>query len=208
MTVASPIRHPLWAALRAREEPASVPELAAAIGATNAAIAWRLSRWTQAGLLTAIKPPANEVRGACPSNDQQRTRYFMPTDARVHLAPPSLDQARRVSPKRSGRAAMWRAIRVLKRFDLVQLCMTAEVTESSAKVYVSALLRAGLLVREVRGKAATGQRSLYALVGRSGPQPPVVSQRREQGRTIAIVTDPNTGKAHEISNARPLPPLF
>ena len=63
-------------------------------------------------------------------------------------------------------------------------------------------------MREVRGKAATGQRSLYALVGRSGPQPPVVSQRREAGRTIATVTDPNTGRIHEISSARPLPPLF
>lgn len=204
MTAVSPYRHPLWANLRMRDEPATVPELARAIGVTSASIAWRLSRWTQAGLLTAIKPPANEPgQKSC-----ERTRYIMPYAARVHLAPPSLDAARRPSGKRGGRTAMWRAIRVLKRFDLVQLCMTTDVTEASAKVYVSALLRAGILRREVRGSAATGQRSLYALAGSFGPLVPVVSQRREGGRTITTVTDPNTGTMREISARSPLAPLF
>lgn len=202
MNAVSSHRQPLWAALRMRDHPASVPELAAAIGATSSSIAWRLSRWAKAGLLTAIKP-ANEA------GEPQRTCYIMPQASRVHQAPPSLDAKRRPTiGKRGGRTAMWRAIRVLKRFDLVQLCMTAEVTESSAKVYVSALLRAGILRRDVRGKASTGQRSLYALAGTFGPLVPVVSQRREGGRTITSLTDPNTGTMREISSHRPLAPLF
>lgn len=202
MTAISSCRHPLWATLRTRDEPATVPELAQAIGVATTSIAWRLSRWTQAGLLTAIKP-ANEA------GEPQRTRYIMPQTARAHTAPPSLDATRRLTiGKRGGRTAMWRAIRVLKRFDLVQLCMTAEVTEASAKVYVSALLRAGILRREVRGKASSGQRSLYALAGSFGPLVPVVGQRREHGRTVTTVTDPNTGSMREISARAPLPPLF
>lgn len=198
MTAASAIRQPLWSTLRTLSDPASVPELAGAIGAPASSIAWRLSRWAQAGLLTAI--PANDRQG--------RTRYLMPDTARTLATPPALDAARRPSAKRGGRTAMWRAIRILKRFDLVQLCMTAEVTEASAKVYVSALLRAGILRCAVRGNATTGQRSVYMLAGTFGPLVPVIGQRREGGRTITTVTDPNTGTTREISAHPPLPPLF
>lgn len=203
MTVDSQLRFHLWAELRLRDEPATVPELADAVGVASASIAWRLSRWTKAGLLTALKPGNGD--GAL-----QRTRYIMPRTARGHTAPPSLDAARLPTKKRGWRAAMWRAIRVLKRFDLVQLCMTAEVTEASAKVYVSALLRAGILRRDVRGSAATGQRSLYALAGSFGPLVPVVGMRRENGRvTVTVtVTDPNAGTTREISAGAPLAPLF
>lgn len=200
MTTASAIRHPLWAALRHRAEPASVPELAQAVGAPDSSIAWRLSRWTKAGLLEAIKP-ANEAGEA-------RTTYIMPDASRIHTAPPSLNAQLRPSAKRGGRAAMWRAMRVLKTFDLVQLVMTAEVSHDSAKTYVSALLRAGILRRELRGNATTGQRSIYSLVGQFGPKPAVVGQRKCDGRTITTVTDPNTGATREISAMPPCAPLF
>lgn len=204
MASASPIRHPLWADLRSREEPASAPELAAAIGVNRGSIAWLLSLWTQAGLLTVIKPGADETRGKF----TKRKRFVMANDARVHPAPPSLNAAKEISRKRGGRAAMWRAIRVLKRFDLVQLRLTAEVSEASAKVYVSVLVRAGILRREVRGKAATGQRSIYALAGHFGPLAPVATIRTEDGRRSHIVTDPNTGTTREISSQRADGPLF
>jgi hypothetical protein len=200
MTTASAIRHPLWAALRHRDGPATVPELARAIGAPDSTIAWRLSRWTKAGLLEAIKP-ANEAGEA-------RTTYLMPKSSRIHTAPPSLNAQLRPTIKRGGRAAMWRAMRVLKSFDLVQLVMTAEVSHDSAKTYVSALLRAGILRRDVRGHSATGQRSIYTLNGSFGPKPATVGQRKINGRTITIVTDPNTASTREISALPPCAPLF
>jgi hypothetical protein len=199
MTSASAIRHPLWAVLRSSEAPVSVPELASAVGADAKDIAWRLSRWVKAGLLEAVKA-ANK--------DGNRTCYIMPEPARAHTAPPSLDAALRSTKARGGRAAMWRAIRVKKRFDLVELVVMAEVSMASAKVYVSALLRAGILRREVLGSAATGKRSIYALTGKFGPVPPVVSIRRENGRPITVVTDPNTGMAREISAPSSTYPLF
>lgn len=199
MTATSAIRHPLWAALRRRDEPASVPDLAREIGAQDRDIAWRLSHWVQAGLLETIKPDND-------AGEHARTHYLMPQQARRLTAPPALDKHRQASAHRGGRAAMWRAIRVLKSFDLVQLCMTAEVSEASAKVFVSALLRAEVLRRVTRGNAATGQRSTYALNGTFGPKTPVVSVDR--ARRLTTVLDPNTGIAREISAMPPLPPLF
>lgn len=204
MTAASPLRHPLWAALRNRNEPATAKELALAIGASKGGIAWSLRLWTRAGLLTAIKPRDDADGGKI----KERTRFIMASDARVHHTPPSLNSANQITKPRAGRAAMWRAMRVLKRFDLVELRIVAEVSEASVKTYVSALLRAGLLRREVRGCAATSRRSVYAIIGNPGPLSPIVKQQREGGRIITSVTDPNTGHSHEISSQRPVSPLF
>lgn len=201
MTTASALRHPLWAVLRSRETPASVPELANAVGAEANDINWRLSRWVKAGLLEAIKP-ANEA------GHQDRTLYLMPAPSRAYTSPPALDANLRSSAKRGGRTAMWRAIRVKKRFDLVELVVMAEVSHASAKVYVSALLKAGILRRDVRGNPHTGTRSIYALNGSFGPQPPVIGQQKDQGRTVTTVTDPNTGAAWRISAMAPCAPLF
>lgn len=197
--MSGPIRQPLWAALRRREEPASVPDLAREIGAPDRDIAWRLSRWVQAGLLETTTP-ANDA------GQHARTHYIMPQQARRLAAPPALDSHGKASSNRGGRGAMWRAMRVLKSFDLVQLCMTAEVSEASAKVFVSALLRAQILRRMSRGNAATGQRSIYALVGTPGPKPPIIRVNREDRTTTVL--DPNTGTARKISAQAPLPPLF
>ena len=206
MAAASALRHPLWAALRGRAEPASVPELADAIGATSASIAWRLSRWAAAGLLHSIKPDNDQAAPGQPAS--RRTRYLMADNSRSLTAPPALDAAARPTRTRSGRDAMWRAIRVLRRFDLVQLTLAAEVTEHSAKQYVSCLLRAGILRRDLRGHAASGQRSVYSLAGRFGPLTPIVRQRIKDGVRGQEVWDPNSGTGHQISAQRPCAPLF
>lgn len=197
--IAADVRGDLWTALISTSAPASVPELADRIGAAADQINWRLSRWAGLGFVEAIKPACAEGR----------TTYLMAETARGMAAPPALDADRQVSRARGGRASMWRSIRVLKRFDLVELALTAEVTEASAKQFVSCLLRAGILRRERRGHAVTGQRSIYALAGRFGPRPPIVRQRREDGRRIQEVVDPNTGTVREISSRqRSVGPLF
>ena len=160
------IRHHLWNALRQRSDPVSARDMASATGAQNRAIQRRLSRWAQAGLLEAIKPPVEAGQNA-------PIQYVMPEDARRLIEPPALIKSGKLGTYRSGRIAMWRAIRVLKSFDLVQLTITAEVSMGSAKVFVSALLRAEILRCVVRGHAATGLRSIYALNGTFGPSAPV-----------------------------------
>lgn len=204
MTVASPVRHPLWTALRSRQEPATALELATAIGTTKGSIAWSLTLWTRAGFLIASKP--SEAGAA--KKSKPRKNFIMANEARVHPTPPSLNAANQITRPRAGRSAMWRAMRVLKRFDLVELRIVAEVSEASAKVYVSALLKAGLLRRASRGDAAASRRSIYAIVGNPGPLPPMIQQKRDDGRTTAFVTDPNTGRTFEISSQRAVPPLF
>lgn len=200
MTAASPLRAPLWIELRTRLSPASVVDLAGALGAPPSAISWRLSRWVAAGLLRKVPAAANA--------EQKRTLYLMPEAVRRQPAPPPLDQACRPSGARGGRDAMWRAIRTLRRFDLPTLVITSEVSTASAKTFVSALLRAGILRCELRGHAKTGQRSIYALMPGFGPRTPVIRQRREQGRTSIEVHDPNTGTARSISAQRLTCPLF
>lgn len=197
--IAADIRGDLWTALASASSPASVPELAASIGADADQINWRLSRWAGLGFVEAIKPASADGR----------TTYLMAAAARAMAAPPALDADRQPSRARGGRTSMWRSIRVLKRFDLVELSITAEVTEPSAKQFVSCLLRAGILRRERRGHALTGQRSIYALAGQFGPRTPIVRQRREDGRRIQEVVDPNTGAVREISSRqRSVGPLF
>lgn len=198
MTTASTLRHPLWATLRARRDPVSIPELARAIGATDAMIAWRLSRWAAAGFVQSIKPGNDDAAS-------QRTRYLMVDASRRLPAPPSLNRAGHPSAARGGRQAMWRVIRIKRRFDLVELHYAAGVSEASARQFVSILLRAGILRRERRGHAATGQRSIYALVADPGPRPPVVRQVTEGGQRTTHLFDPNSGRSHPLAAARRAP---
>lgn len=193
------IRHHLWNALRHRNDPVSAGEMARATGAQNRSVQRRLSRWAKAGLLEAIKPPIEAGQNA-------PIHYVMPEETRRLIEPPALLEQGKFGTYRNGRIAMWRAMRVLKSFDLVQLTITAEVSMGSAKVFVSALLRAEILRRVVRGHAATGQRSIYALNGTFGPSAPVISVDRKDRATTVL--DPNTGITREISARSPLPPLF
>lgn len=193
------IRHHLWNALRNRNDPVSARDMARATGAQNKAIQRRLSRWAQAGLLEAIKPPVDAGQNA-------PIHYLMPEQTRRLVEPPALRDQGQFGTYRSRRVAMWRAIRVLKSFDLVQLTITAEVSMGSAKVFISALLRAEILRCVVRGHAATGQRSIYALNGSFGPNAPVIRIDRKDRTTTVL--DPNTGTARKISAQSPLPPLF
>jgi len=199
MTTANPTRHQLWHALRHRDAPVSAGEIAREIGGQNKVISKRLSRWAKAGLLEAIKP-ANDAGQNVPIH------YIMPQNARRLIEPPALGKHGKLGTYRSGRIAMWRVMRVLKSFDLVQLTMAAEVSMGSARVFVATLLRAEVLRQVVRGHSATGQRSIYALNGTFGPKAPIISMDRTD-RAITIL-DTNTGHARKISAHSPILPLF
>lgn len=199
MTATSPISYKLWHILRSQEEPSSVADLAHILGTDTPSVGVRLSRWTQCGFLLATKP----------YNPRDPNLYVMAETARRHPAPPNARATDHTAIRTSGPARMWRAIRVKKRFDLVELQVMAEVTASAARAYVSTLLRAGILRREVRGSARTGLRSVYALTGTFGPLPPMIRRRPGVGRaSIITFTDPNTGATCEISACGPVAPLF
>lgn len=205
-TASTDVRSDLWSHLRQRAHQASARELAEAIGAPVQDIAWRLSRWASVGLIEVVAPVEATTCAL------RRADYVMVDACRAMVAPPALDAAGRPSAARAGREAMWRAMRVLRRFDMVNLRMAAEVSECSAKQYISCLLRAGILRREVRGHAASGARSIYALTGTFGPGTPVVRQRREGARRIQEVFVPIAGQdggtVHPISPGRAAGPLF
>jgi DNA-binding Lrp family transcriptional regulator len=198
MTATSAIRNPLWAMLRTQDAPTSVADLAQALAAPASTIGWRLSRWAKAGLLTAIKP-ANDA-------PQEPGTSCLHQPVPMPHRPPSMPCCA-LRPNAVA-ARQWRAIRVKKRFDLVELMVMAEVSEASAKVYVSALLRAGILRRDVRGNHITGRRSIYALNGQFGPKPPVIHQHREDGRTLTSVTDPTPAPPAKFPRVARSPPFF
>jgi hypothetical protein len=87
---------------------------------------------------------------------------------------------------------MWRTMRMLAQFSPRDVAAHAttdivNVSETTAKAYCTALMKAGYL--KVVAKAAPPRKqAVYRLIKNSGPKPPMI-QRTKQ------VFDPNTGKA-------------
>lgn len=187
-----PVRRPLWAALRERDAPATIAELSEQIGARANSVQLRLLSWQRAGLLTVTI-----------HRRKTRKSFLMTAQARKLPAPPKIDIGGAPVADRDGRARMWRAMRILRRFDLPTLTMAATVTRRSAEDYVNCLMRAAFLRREARGKGAACTWSTYALAGDHGPRTPVVRHRKgADGLRVREVFDPNSGKIHDISPRR------
>lgn len=91
---------------------------------------------------------------------------------------------------RSGRARMWTAIRVLKKFGIKELTSAAEVHERTALNYLRLLERAGYV-------AATGHRN-WKVVRHTGPYHPGQIYQ-SNSKTVVALEDRNTGKRYPVS---------
>jgi hypothetical protein len=183
------VSEPLWAALRAAHDPASISELHVASRAHPNAIHLRLRRWLAAGFV-------NEFDG-------RPKRFAMSNTAQALPKPPVCgeDLCPRV-PERTTRDRMWSSMRVLRRFDLPTLMITAEATRRSAEDFINCLLRAGFLNREHRGNSTRGDWSIYVVIRRSGSKTPIVSHGTRDGVRFRQVVDPNDGSTFDISPSR------
>lgn len=97
---------------------------------------------------------------------------------------------------RSGRARMWTAIRVLKSFDLIELCAAAECNAVTAAGYMRLLERAGYIART----SPRGELARWRLLRHTGPKNPgQVRDPMNRNRIVALV-DRNTSQRHEIAD--------
>jgi len=189
----TPVETPLWRALLAAEQPRTIRELHQDCGAAPNAIQHRLSRWRKAGLVMRI--------------DGQPIRFAVApkiaNDPEPPLVPPHVDVEGRITmrqPTASDR--LWIAMRVMKRFDLPQLMLTAGCHRRSAETMINWLMRAGYLRREARGSHMRGTWSVYVLVRNTGRRTPIITRRVIDNRAVRVVIDRNTQAMHVITPRR------
>jgi hypothetical protein len=84
-------------------------------------------------------------------------------------------------PDTDMRARLWKAMRVIRRFDVGQLMVATDATRTNAQDYVSKLVRAGFLRMAVKGNATARRMAIYQLVRDSGPLAPIT---RKTGDTF------------------------
>jgi hypothetical protein len=73
----------------------------------------------------------------------------------------------------TGRARLWRSMRILRDFGIAELAMTAKAGKANAAQYVAGLLRAGYLsVRSARRNGSREPATIYTLSREAGPLPP------------------------------------
>lgn len=137
--------------------------------------------WTRAGLVERIGSPAS---------------YSMAFDARRLADPPAPPapavRPPRSIPQRSPRQRLWTAMRVLKRFDLVTITMSADVSERCALDFLRTMTRASYL-RSIDLPGQTRGTTWVQGARPWGPLPPTVRHLRVAGGTVLRVTDRNDG---------------
>lgn len=171
-----------WGALRRLGGEATFDRILALSGAEDRPLYCRLRRWQRRGHLVIT---------------EGRPRRFKLSPAAPDVAePPRVSIDAQVAPRlRTAKDRMWAAMRVLKRFDLPLLMITAEVTNRSATDYVAALACAGYLRvnRHIRGGADPERvHATYQLLNNSGPKTPATYRDRATGERR--LNDRNTGQ--------------
>ncbi|HEX8224488.1 MAG TPA: hypothetical protein VF605_11790 [Allosphingosinicella sp.] len=200
-----------WTALRRLGRPATLEEIIAASGVADRPLYCRLLRWRR--------------RGAIVKHEQLPRRYALSPAAPDVAEPPQVAPTGEVREQRpSARERMWRAMRILKRFDVPVLMMTAEAKRRSCEDFINLLSRGGYLRRldtpakrgptlrvgtdeRGRGLSAASQANLnftrtwstYQLVRNTGPKAPTITNPRGGERQLL---DGNTGEAVTLKPLR------
>lgn len=158
-----------WTAMRRIGRPATFAEILQASGAADRPLYCRLYRWVRDGHVVKTAP--------------QPTLFVLTDDAPDVGEPPKVSGTFQVRPRKTARDRMWSAMRVLKRFDLPLLMMTAEATRRSCEDFINLLSRAGYIRNEGYRAARTGPANLdvgrdwssYTLLRSTGPKAPKVT---------------------------------
>ena len=173
-----------WTQLRFAREPLRLSDLILAnddAGTARPSLADTirlLDRWRGAGLIDRIEKPES---------------YIMHAQARTFRDPPAVGETARAPKPRSTRQRIWSAVRVMKRFDLVEVCIAASVEKRAARRFLNQLTRAGYLARTDR---AGDDHPRWRLTRPSGPNHPGVEYA---GRTVVALVDRNSGQRFALS---------
>lgn len=198
MTRGSPLGEALWAALRAADRPLTVWELEVRLGPVAASsrhvIQRRLTGWRRAGLVAVERCEGRNAEGG---REWRGWRLAHGAPA----SPPPVGRRGRVHASASAQERMWKAMRVLKVFDLPTLTSCAQVTDAAARHYLRFLAR-GDVVRRVSAPYLEAAR--WRLVRDTGPAAPVLSHSRDaQGVRRHTLRDRNTGLVCALAGERP-----
>lgn len=137
-----------------------------------------LDRWRGAGLIQRIEKPES---------------YIMQAEARALRDPPAVGETAREPQPRSTRQRIWSAVRVMKSFDLVEICFAATTDARAARRILNELTRAGFLTRIDRGG---DEMPRWRLTRRSGPLHPSIEYA---GRTVIAMVDRNSGQRFPLA---------
>jgi hypothetical protein len=174
-----------WTALRFAQQPLRLADIIFANDDTAhrarvsiAETRLLLDRWRGAGLIERIDKPES---------------YIMQAKARDFRDPPAVGETARKPKPRSTRQRIWSAVRVMKSFDLVEICFAATVEKRAARRILNQLTRAGFLSRTDR---AGDDQPRWRLARPSGPHHPGVEY---EGRTVVALVDRNSGRRFPLS---------
>ncbi|MEA3017331.1 MAG: hypothetical protein QOI38_2053 [Sphingomonadales bacterium] len=188
-----------WRALRKLGRAATFEEILAASGAADRPLYCRLRRWVEQGFV--------EVLPAIPR------KFSLAPAAPDVPVPPKVNEQGEVKPqRRSAREKMWKAMRVLKTFDVPMLMMTAEVSRRSCDEFLNLLVRAGYvrLLGYKFKRVGPGRLdvvrdwSTYQLAQNTGPRHPTFSAFKSKHEPQRL-TDHNTGASVELALRVPRP---
>jgi hypothetical protein len=129
-------------------------------------------KWNESGHLNAI------------SGSGKRGDPFVYAVTDVHSKPVmgkgSNSQGKRRIWKKTGQQKMWNTIKIAGRFTLLDLTMTASVSEGTANTYVCKLIRTGYIQmakpvdQQLAPKEKKGARAVYRLMRDTGRLAPMV----------------------------------
>ena len=180
-----------WRAMRRLGRPATLAEIQALCGAGDRPLYCRLWRWVGDGFVR--KHPAGP------------RRYALAASAPDVAVPPPVNDRFEVKPAPvpNSRARIWRAMRVLKSFDVPMLMITAEVSRRACDDFLNLLHRAGYVTCRHRFKPVTNDGpgvardwSTYTLVQNTGPKHPTFSRYAPEGQELR---DPNNGARVQLA---------
>ncbi len=180
------VHHDIWSAMRASPAPATVAQLAAAVGCSRSAVDVRMRHWMSSGFVDRVagKPASWRLATDAPAKPPAYARDGTPIVEREPATGP-----------------IWRAMRVLSRrgtFDVPLLALTAQASPRYAENYLNRLRRAGYirLINPKRNYA--GEAAHFRLIRDTGQRAPKVDV--SAGRRVLI--DQNTGARIDISPRR------
>lgn len=174
-----------WAALRRLARPATTAEILAATGEADRPVYCRLRRWLRQGFVVRDKG--------------EPKKFSLTAEAPDIAAPPKVGEALRIHRRPTARQRLWAAMRVLKRFDVPMLMMTAEVSRRACDDFLQLLARAGYV--RLLGHRNVGSKrtwSTYQLVRGTGPKCPSITNP-ESGERMLI--DRNTGQSVALAGS-------
>lgn len=188
----------LWRFLRFERAPLELRDIWQNTGVGITELQRLLRLWISRGLLNSNR----NMKGLIMAETARRYR----NPPIVHSPRPKGNTKPSLRFVKSGRRRAWTAMRIMKRFDIPMLIMTAEVNKASIGDYLRQLERAGYIER---CEAAGQSEPQWRIVQDTGPKPPAMQRRRYGGQMMVELHDRNLDQTFTFPSGQwPKAPFF